>query len=734
MNFVLDSLKLHRGEFRLETHIVEAIHTLFHPKSIALIGASEKTMYGKGILEYLRMFNYPGKIYPINLKRDEVLGVKAYPSVTAVDDDIDIALVIVGRKFVLSSIKECVEKKVKAIIVITAGFGEADEKGKELESAIIQLAQSSGLRICGPNCAGIANLKDKILMAMLREEGREMLGEGNVGFVSQSGALMMTLTGVARDKHIRLNYIASTGNECDLEVSDFINYYIQDPGTNVITAFIEGFKDAHKFGEIADRATQKSKPIIVLKVGRSDLGQKAAVSHTGHLTGSDTAYEALFTQKNIIRALDTEDLFETAKLFSAGRLPQGDGVAILTSSGGTGSLTADLCGDLGIHLPEIVGETKTALLNTEGLLTFGDIGNPADIRGQGMGIIKKVLPPILNDERFSVILVCLAFSTVGPGLAQNIVPDLMELYQTTDKPMAVLWIGRKQMAGITGRNCGFELLEQNGIPVFDKPATCLRAIKALIDWTQRNRRLKGILPTQVTPKDQKSAALKDYVQGDYRSLTESQSKKVLAAYGIPCTKEGLATTVAEAESIAEATGYPLALKIMSPQIAHKTEAGIIALNIHSKEELGLKFDQITKNAHTYDPSADIHGVLVQEMVTQGTEVILGMSQDPQFGPVIMFGLGGIFVEVMEDVVFGIPPLTRQDAEQMIKKIKGYKILEGIRGGKPADTEALKEVIVNFSQLCSELQNDVSEIDINPLMVFEDGRGVKAIDSLVVLKS
>lgn len=690
-------------------------------------------MYGKGILEYLKMFQYSGKIYPINPKREEIMGIKAYPSVSMIDDTIDIALIIVGRKYVLNSIKDCIEKKVKAIIVITAGFGEADEEGRALEKSITQLAQTNGVRICGPNCAGIANMQDKILLAMLREEGREMLSDGNVGFVSQSGALMMTLAGVARDKHIGLNYIASTGNECDLEVSDFINYLVQDAGTRVITAFIEGFKDARKFGEIADLATDKDKPIIVLKVGRSDLGQKAAVSHTGHLTGSDSAYDALFKQKNIIRALDTEDLFETAKIFSAGRQPKGEGVAILTSSGGTGSLTADLCGDIGISLPEITGETRASLLGMEGLLTFGDIGNPADIRGQGMGIIKDVLPPILKDDRFSIILVCLAFSTVGPGLAQKIVPDLLEMYQTTDKPMAVLWIGRKKMEGIVGRECGFELLEKNGIPVYDKPITCLRAIKALVDWTRQNRLLKSHPVSMMMTRDNRREVVKTYLEENNKTLTEFESKKIISAYDIPCTREVLALTVNEAEGFAEKIGYPVALKVMTPQITHKTDAGIIALNIQNADELRIKFDEILENAHRYNRLADIQGILVQEMLETGTEIILGMSQDPQFGPVVMFGLGGIFVEILKDVVFGIPPLTHQEAEQMIRQVKGYKLLAGARGRKPADIEALASSIVQFAQLCHELRGDVNEIDINPMMVFEKGKGVRALDALVVLK-
>lgn len=712
----------------------KALDTLFHPASIAIIGASEKTMYGKGILEYLRMFAYPGNIFPINPKRDEVMGLKAYPRVTAVDADIDIALLIVGRKFALSAIQDCARKGVKAVVIITAGFSEADDHGKALEKEIAAAAHRAGMRLIGPNCAGLANIRDRILLAMLREEGRE-LKSGGVGFVSQSGALMMALAGVARDKEIGLSYIVSTGNECDLDVSDVIDYMVHDSGTRVITAFIEGFKDVHAFSAVADQALEHDKPIIVLKVGRSNLGRKAAASHTGHLTGSDAAYAALFQQKNIIRALDTEDLFETAKIFAAGRTPSAKGVAILTSSGGTGSLTADLCGDLGIDLPEISGPTLKTLLNLEGLLTFGQLGNPADIRGQGMGIIKEVLPPILADERFGVILVCLAFSTVGPGLAQKIVPELIELYQTTDKPMAVLWVGRKKKADIRDRECGFDLLEQAGIPVYDTPMTCLRAVKALIDWTQHKKLFTSpsssagnVLSTASTADS--AAALLPKKGG---ALTEFDSKRLLDLYGIPVTREKLAASKDEAKALAADIGFPVALKVMSPQIAHKTDAEVIALNIASDNELEKQYEILMHNAGRHDPAAAIDGVLVQEMAARGTEVILGMSQDDQFGPVIMFGLGGVFVEVMQDVAFRIPPLNRAEARRMIEQVKGCRLLKGVRGAKPADIDALVDAIVRFAALCVDLKDDVAEIDINPLMVFEKGKGVKALDALVIKK-
>jgi len=716
----------------MQKEVAKAIHSFFHPSSIAILGASETTMYGRGILEYLQQLGYKGKIIPINPKRDQILGIKAYPSVTKVPDPIDVALIIVDRKYVLNSLRECAEKGIKSSIIITAGFQEADDEGRELEDKLTKFANETGLRICGPNCAGLANIKDGIVISLLREEGRKLLG-GNVGLVSQSGALMMALAGVARDKEIGLNYIVSTGNECDLEVSDFMHYMIEDPSTGVIAAFVEGFKDIQKFREAADLAIQKKKPIIVLKVGRSELGENAAASHTGHLTGSDSAYNALFKQKGIIRAIDTDELFEMTKIFSAGKLPKGDGVIILTSSGGTGSLTADLCGDLGIHLPDLTGSTLEELLSLEGLLTFGKLGNPADIRGQGMGIIKQVLPPILRDEKFSVILICLAFSTVGPGLAQKIAPDIIELSKTTDKPIVVLWIGRKKKEDITGLGCGFDLLEQNGIPVFEKPLTCLRAIKALIEWNQFQAPRKEDVKVEEASFEISKEDISRVLGNKEGPLNEFESKKLISLYGIPITHEKLATSVEDAKKIAKEIGYPVVLKGMSHDITHKTEAGIVALNISDEVKLEKCYMEILGNAKKYNPKADIQGVLVQEMVKEGTEVIVGMSKDPQFGPIIMFGLGGTFVEVLKDVSFRVPPITHRDAEEMIKEIKAYKILEGVRGKKTVDIESIIDTIMKLSKLSLSLKDSIAELDINPLIVFEKGKGTKAVDALVIRK-
>jgi len=711
----------------------QAVQSILHPRSIAVIGASEKTLYGRGIIEYLKYFKFGGNLFPVNPNRDEIMGIKAYRSVKAIPEIADLAIIIVERKYVLNTLKECVESGIKASIIITAGFREADVEGKRLEDQIVAFARENEHRICGPNCAGLANIQDSTVMCLLREEGRE-LTRGSVGFVSQSGALMMALAGVARDRGIGLSYIVSTGNECDLEVCDFMKYMLEDPGTSIVTAFIEGFKGPAKFKEVADLALLKKKPILLLKVGKTELGKTAASSHTGHLTGSDVVYDGLFQQKAIIRVADTYDLFDFTKVFSYPKRPKGDGVLILTSSGGLGSLTADLCGDIGIKLPKIEGATLDELLGLKGLLTFDSLGNPADIRGQGMKILDKVIPPLMKDDKFSLILICLGFSTVGTGVAQEIVPTIIDLAKTSEKPIFVLWVGRRSNQGLGDRESGFDLLQKSGVPVFEKPTTCLRAIKALMNWTRFHGEWKEGSTISLPDLEISRQKVRGILEMNSGKLDEHDSKRMIAAYGIPITREGVATSMKEAKSIAEEIGYPVALKVVSEQISHKTESGGIALNILNGNELETAYQEILERAKKYNLTANIKGVLVQEMIKDGTEVILGISRDPQFGPVIMFGIGGIFVELFKDVSFRVPPISRFDAIEMIQEIKGYQVLLGMRGKKKADIESIIEIIMKLSNMALDLRDNLVELDINPLAVFEEGRGAKALDALAVMKS
>jgi acyl-CoA synthetase (NDP forming) len=514
-----------------------------------------------------------------------------------------------------------------------------------------------------------------------------------------------------------------------------MEYILEDPSTHVVTAFVEGFKDVKHFIRVADSALEKGKPLCILKVGRSKLGERAAASHTGSITGSDDAYETLFRQKGIIRVIDTDELLETAKACSVTKWPKSDHLAIITSSGGTGSLSADLCADHHLNLADMSPETLKELMKLEELLTFETLSNPIDIRGQGMRNLDKVLPIVLKDDHYGMALITICFSAVGK-VANNVATLVRDAILATsiDKPVFVLWVGRRQRLGGTyDIEEGFEILERAGIPVFSEPQKCFKAIGKIVAFARAREKYFADKRRKVTSQPLRNKPIKDVISPGEKVITEYDSKRILSLYDMPVTKEQLASSPEEALEIAQKLGYPVALKVMSPQILHKTEANIYQLNIANPSQLLEAYAMLQTNAYHYNPKADIQGMLIQEMVPSGVEVILGMKRDPQFGPLIMFGLGGIFVEIFKDISFGFPPISEEDAHEMIKKIKGYKILQGARGKKGCDIPTLIDTITKFSHLCVDTSEIIKEIDINPLIVGEVGSGVKVVDALIVLK-
>ncbi len=711
------------------------IARLVNPRSIAIIGASDKTMYGRGILEALLQNGYRGKLYPVNPKRDNILGIKCFKKLSLIGEPIDLAIIIVGRNLVLGVLEECVENQVQGALVITAGFSEADEEGKKLEEKMKKLSEEKAFPIWGPNCAGFANFGDGVVATLLREEGRQSI-PGSIGFVSQSGALMMSLVGVARDKGLKLRYAVSTGNESSLSTSDFMTYMLHDSNIRAIVVFVEGFKDPERFIKGADLALEKGKPLYVLKVGRSQLGEKAAASHTGSMTGSDVAYETLFNQKGIIRAVDTEELWELAKAGYLSKWPSNNGIAIITSSGGAGSLCADLCSDYGLDLPELSDSTRHALLELDELLTFGNISNPVDVRGQGIRALEKVLPIVCHDERYGAIVVVICFSAVG-RVANDVAGKIKEAILKTGstKPVFVLWIGRRSR--LTDNHIieqGYEILESSDIPVFKDPQRCLKAIKKAYDYSQARKKYSELRELLREPG---SLAAREEVKRivtmhERRVLSESESKRILSLYRIPVTKEKVGHSGEECANIANEIGFPVALKVMSPDLLHKTDAGAIELNVSGPSGVKEAFDRLMEKVRAFNKQIPIEGVLVQEMVSGGVEIILGMKRDRQLGPLILFGLGGIFVEIYRDVAYRFPPISSQEAQEMIRKIRGYKLLKGARGKGPYDLAALEKAIMRFSSLCTDRPDKFEEIDINPLIVREVGQGVVAVDALFVL--
>ena len=712
------------------SHTPADLEKFFNPQSIAIIGASNKftTISGKP-LRFLLEHGYEGKIYPINPKYDELMGVKVYPSVLAVPEPIDAALLAVNYKLVLPMLKQCVEKGIKYATVFASGFAESGAEGKELQRQIGELARETGLGICGPNCQGMVNLKDGCIGGFSASLEIKPLRVGPIGYVTQSGALGYSIFNMAQESGVGFSYIASTGNEVDLHTLDFMAYMLEDPSTRMVVAYLEGIKNGKQFAQLADRALELGKPIAALKVGRSEIGMKAAASHTGSLTGSDAVVDAFFNQKGIVRTDDIEDMIDIAALMQRiPALPRGKGLGIITTSGGAGILVADTAEEQGIDLPALDADTTAAI---EAVIpAYGSALNPVDVTAAVINEADdfvKVMQALVAVETIDalVIVVTMISGASGAQMAR----DIVKMTRMTDKPIVVAWTAGDRLMGDN-----LQILRDGEVQVFQSPVRATKAMGRLMQFGAFRKELmaRGGGTIEETPESvlQAATAILDSADGN---LTEHQGKEFLAQYGIPVTGEAVAGSEDDAARIATDIGFPVVMKIDSPDILHKTEAGGLRLGIKDAAEARAAYTEIMANAKAYDASARLTGVLVQEMVMGGTEVIVGLNNDPQFGPTVMFGLGGIFVEILKDVSLRVAPLTREDAEAMIREISSFEILNGARGRPKCDIDAVADVLVRVGRLALDLEDRVAELDINPLLVLPAGQGVRVADALVIQK-
>ena len=700
------------------------------PDSIAIIGASQNfdSISGKP-LRFLREHGYGGKVYPVNPKYDELMGFKCYKSVLEIPGEVDLALVAVNYKLVLPMLEQCVKKGVANATIFASGFAESGEEGKVLQEKMAVLARESGMRICGPNCQGSVDLVTKAIGGFSASLGVKPLKAGPIGYVTQSGALGYSIFSLAQESGVGFSFVASTGNEVDLHTLDFMEHMIEDDKTKMVISYLEGIKNGKQFIRLADRALEKGKPIVALKAGRSEVGQKAASSHTASLTGSDAVCDAFFRQKGIIRVDDIEAMIDIAALMQRiPSLPEGKRLGIITTSGGGGITVADEASDLGLDVPELDEETTRAV---EAVIPpYGSALNPVDITAQVINTaddFMKVLEVMEACEDIDALVVVVTQITGEPG--QRMADDIVKMAGRTRKPMAIAWTTGDILVGEQ-----LKTIEDGGVQLYKSPVRAVRAMGRLMNYAAFRK--EHISRQQAGEGDvsdeagEKALALLADAEG---SLTEHQGKELLSLYGIRVTQEGLAASGEEVVSVAEKIGYPVAMKIDSPDILHKTEAGGLKLNIANREELVAAFREVMKNAASYDPDAKINGVSVQEMVQGGTEVIVGINNDPQFGPTVLFGLGGIFVEILKDVSMRVGSFGREEALDMIREIKGYKVLEGARGAARRDIEAIADVLVRVNRLAIDLEDRLAELDINPLLVLPEGKGVCVADALVVVK-
>jgi acyl-CoA synthetase (NDP forming) len=697
-----------------------SIHTMLNPRSLAIVGATPRQQYGGRMLSAALKMKDRVNVYAVNPKYDEILGVKSYKSITDLPETPDVVAVVVPYNHVLATLKEAHAKGTRAAIVISAGFSERGLSDRaDLQAEVAQYARESGLRISGPNCLGLANVRDNI---WLTSSSRQMAGvNGKVGLVCQSGATLFgPFLARAADSGMGLSYVVSTGNEADLDFADFARYLLDDEGTTVIAGFVEGFKNATKFIAVAQLAAERGKPIVLIKIGRSDLGKRAASSHTAALTGSDALYDAICKQYGVIRVPSYDDLLEVSQLMAQSRKPKQPGIAVVSHSGGICSLTADMCGQQGLDLPVLSDKARGTI---DGILKgFGWAANPADVTGKANSDSFPAIMDAMIDEPG---VGALAIASAGRDQQAD---QVIALREKTDKNVAFMWTGSRD------NNPSLAKLKAAGVPMFYTPDSLARGLRHLLDyhaWHEK-RMANGFASAPMMTAAQKDtlAKLRNLKRN---ALSESESKQLIAAWGVATSMEGCAADVDAAVKAAEKLGYPIVLKVDSTDIPHKTEAGVVRLNLRNADEVRAAYTAVLANAKSYAPNAKINGVLVQEMVTGGVEVIVGVTYDPQLGATLLFGTGGVMVEVYKDVAMRHCPITPSEAHEMIAEVKGAKLLQGFRGKPACDIDALANVLVKVSQLATQLDGQLAELDINPLLVLPKGQGAKAVDALAVLK-
>lgn len=685
------------------------------PKSIAIIGASDKEgSVGRAITNNI-MKGYKGTIYPISPTRETVFDKKAYKSVLDVPGKVDLAVVVTKNTIVPSVLEECGKKKLRGAIVITAGFKEVDEEGAKLEQKLKDIAKKYKLQIIGPNCLGVMNLEPQTMMNSTFLKITPKSGE--IALVSQSGAICAALVEDASAQGIGFSAVISMGNKADMSEIDILKMLAEHKQTKVIVIYLEDMGNGQEFLKVCkDITRKKKKPVLVLKSGRSPEGAKAAMSHTGALMGSDEIYDALLKQSGAIRVDTMEELFDYATAFSKQPLPMNGDLVIVSNAGGPAIISTDACSKLGIKMAKIEEIRKKI---DAVIPPWGSSRNPVDIVGDAdFKRFENVLNEVLKHKNVgSVISMCTPSATLNYDKLAEVIVSMSKKYKKT---MLASLMGLDE--GITNR----EILAKGDVPYYTYAEGSIRALKAMLTFTNWVKNSPGKI-TKFNVKKNIVKKILDNAKKEKRSaLLEEEGQEILRAYGFPLPASKLAKSKKEAVAASKKIGYPVVLKIASPQIIHKSDAGGVKVNLQNAKDVENAFDTIIKNAKKYNKKADIKGVLVVEMVKGGKEMIIGSKLEPGFGPVVMLGMGGIYVEVLKDVTFKLAPMTNIEADDMISSIKTKKILEGVRGEKPSDIKKLSECIQRLSQLVSDF-NEIKELDMNPVLVMEKNKGCKVLD-------
>jgi acyl-CoA synthetase (NDP forming) len=706
------------------------LRPLLSPDSIAIIGASADTDTLRGRLTHALIgHGYDGRVYPVTRSQSEVLGMRAYPSITAVPEPVDLAVILVPATHVVETLEQCGGQGVKAAVVISSGFAEeSGEAARARDVALGRIAERHGIVVCGPNSEGIVNPMRPLVATfspVFHDPSRSLLPTVSkarpIAVSCQSGALTFSFLSRGRDKQLRFTHQVSAGNQTVLEAHDYVDWWLDDGSADIFLLYLEGIRRPDRFRAVAEKAAEASKPLIVAKVGRSAAGRRAAASHTGALAQAGVVDDAIFRHHGIIRGEDLDHMLDVAAAFSFCRLPRGNRVAVITGSGGSAVWMADILTAHGLELPVLENEIQQRVLAL--LPSYASAQNPVDGTAQAIHEVgyARLVEIVRESKRIDVIL--LIGSLANEATAAKRAEELAAITASTEQPILL-------STYTTASPRAMARFAEAGIPCYTSMPSCARAIRALVDYAEfqaRRRRPQAVLTTAPELRQEVGRALA--AVGPV--LTEAEAKALLARYGVPRPPEALATSAEAAAAAAARIGGAVALKVQSPDIPHKTEAGAIALGITGDAAVDDAYRRVLASAKAAHPDAAIDGVLVQAMAPPGREIILGVTRDPTFGPMLMVGLGGIHVEVLCDVAFAPVPLGDDEALALLRELTGAALLDNLRGAPPADRAALAQLMANLSRFAADHADLIEEIDLNPVIVHPQGQGLTVVDALIV---
>jgi acetyl coenzyme A synthetase (ADP forming)-like protein len=701
------------------------LNAIFQPQSVAVIGASTRRgTVGNDIFRNLLVNEFNGSVYPVNPKAKAILGVHAYPSLAEIPGPVEMAVVIVPAVAVLGVVDEAIAKGVKALVVISAGFKEVGPAGAELEKKLRQKVREAGIALIGPNCLGVINTDPEVRMNAAF--GRKMPAAGNLAFLSQSGALCTSVLDYAEERHMGFSKFISFGNKADVSEIDLLDYLAKDKKTSVIAMYLEDVTNGRQFIEtVREIFWETGKPMLCLKSGRSPEGAKAVSSHTGSLAGSDSVYDALLIQSGVQRVDTIAELFDYAALYTTQPLPRGNRVAIITNAGGPGIMATDAAVRHGLKLAEPSDETKANLKDK--LPASASLRNPVDVIGDARSDrYKAAVRTVLEDPGVDMGVVILTPQSMTD--IEETAAVVPEAIKGIDKPVVCAFMGAKDVAP------GVAVLRRAGVPNYPFPEDAVKSLAAAARLVELHEIPRREMPAfDDLDADRAGKLIADLLDGHaQRYLTQAECRPLLECYRLPLLKSGIAHSADEAARVAESIGGSVVLKVMSADVVHKYDAGGVILNVRGAEEARAAYQRIFANVAKAVPGAKIEAVLIEQMAPKGVEVILGASRDARFGPLMMFGLGGTLVEVLKDVSFRLAPMWNISAERMVRQIRAFEVLDGFRGNPPADIGSIVDTLLRLSTMvCNHPQ--ISELDINPLIVHAQGQGCSVADSRVMLR-